>query len=536
MLRLIKFLHQEMSAVAARIVAALLAAGLARGVLLALFNAGAAAAITGTISWVLPAIFVAVLLLYLLASQQGIHHSVRAVEDMRERVRVRLAGKLLFAQLRFLEQRGTGEIYTQLGSDLQKLRDAAMTFLNALQAAVLVLFSLGYIAWLSVPVFIATLLTGGAGAMLYFWLDKDMRHRISHARNRENALFDALGDTLRGFKELKLSRAKQRDHQLFIARLAREFRDLWVKSESQYQLINIVSQSFLFLLIAIVAFVLPLLTPSSGIITFQTVAAILFMMTPLETLLQAIPSLAKARASLDSIEALETHLDHSNAPETILPPPDFESLTFRNVHFRYDGGSSTDHFDVGPLDLEIKRGEMIFVIGGNGAGKTTFLKLLTGLYSPSSGDILLNDQALHQLGLQNYREYFAAVFSDFHLFSQLYGLDAKDHAALHDLLGDLAIAHKTRVTEGALSTIDLSTGQRKRLAYALNRLLDRQIYIFDEFAADQDPEFRAYFYAELLPRLKRDGKTVIAVTHDDRYFGTADRVVKLDYGHMQSGA
>jgi putative ATP-binding cassette transporter len=534
MLALLSFLHREMKGASTRIVVALLTAGLSRGVLLAIFNAGVAKAADRTLTWQIPAVFFAVLMLYLLASYYGIHHSVRAVEAMRERVRVRLTEKLLFAQLRFLEIRGTGDIYTQLGADLQRLRDAAMTFLNGMQAAVLVVFSLGYLAWLSLPVFFATLITGGLGAATYYWIDSDMRARIVHARSRETALFDALADTLSGFKELKLARARQRDHAGYIARLAREFRELWVKTETLYQLIGITSQTFMFILIAIVAFVLPLFAPTGGIAIFQVVATILFLMTPLETLLQAIPSFAKARVSLQSIERLEKNLD-SDAAETfdqIAKALDFQTLSFRDVHFRFDSAIAEEGFDVGPLDLDIRRGEILFVIGGNGAGKTTFLKLLTGLYAPAQGIIAVDGSTVDNTRRQSYREMFAAVFGDFHLFTQLYGLGHVEPQQMTELLEELGIAHKTRIKDGALSTVDLSTGQRKRLAYAVNRLADRQIYVFDEFAADQDPQFRAYFYTELLPRLKRDGKTVIAVTHDDRWFDVADRVLKMDYGRV----
>jgi putative ATP-binding cassette transporter len=534
MTALLTFLHREMKGASARIVAALLIAGLSRGALLAIFNTGVAKAAGHALSWQVPAAFFGVLVLYLLASYFGIHHSVRAVEMMRERVRVRLAEKLLFAQLRFLEIRGTGDLYTQLGADLQRLRDAAMTFLNGMQSAVLVVFSLGYLAWLSWPVFIATLITGGLGAATYYWIDNDMRARIVHARSRETALFDALADTLRGFKELKLARARQRDHQGYIAGLAREFRELWVKTETLYQLIGITSQTFMFILIAIVAFVLPLFAPTGGIAIFQVVATILFLMTPLETLLQAIPSFAKARVSLQSIQRLEKNLD-SDAAEAFaetLKPLDFQTLSFRDVHFRFDSAVAEEGFDVGPLDLDIRHGEILFVIGGNGAGKTTFLKLLTGLYSPAQGTITVDGRSIDNANRQSYREMFAAVFGDFHLFTQLYGLGHVETSQVTALLGELGIAHKTSIKNGALSTVDLSTGQRKRLAYAVNRLADRRIYVFDEFAADQDPQFRAYFYTELLPRLKRDGKTVIAVTHDDRWFGVADRVLKMDYGRI----
>ena len=84
--------------------------------------------------------------------------------------------------------------------------------------------------------------------------------------------------------------------------------------------------------------------------------------------------------------------------------------------------------------------------------------------------------------------------------------------------------------DGRFSTLDLSTGQRKRLAMVAALLDDKPIYIFDEWAADQDPGFRRYFYEGLLGELKARGKTVLAVTHDDRYFGVADRVVKRGEG------
>lgn len=534
MLGLLSFLHRETKDASARIVAVLLIAGLCRGALLAIFNEGAAAAVAHTFSWEMPAAFLAVLIAYLAASYDSIHHSVRAVETMRERVRVRLADKLLLTQLRFLEIRGTGDLYTQLGADLQRLRDAAMVFLKGAQAAVLVAFSLAYLAWLSWPVFIATLITGALGAATYYWIDSDMRERIAHARTRESALFDALADTLRGFKELKLGRARQRDHSSHIARLAREFRQLWVTSETLYQLVNIVSQAFMFLLIAIVAFVVPVFAPMSGVAIFQVVATILFVMTPLETLLSAIPSFAKARVSLQSIEKLEESLDEEAAlSDTVdATPHAFQRISFHDVHFRFESAAEGEGFDVGPLDLDIRRNEILFVIGGNGAGKTTFLKLLTGLYRPLQGRIEVDGRAVTAADGQAYREMFAAVFGDFHLFTRLYGLSDSDPAKFNALLSEMGIAHKTHFRNGELSTVDLSTGQRKRLAYAINRLADRQIYVFDEFAADQDPQFRAYFYTGLLPRLKREGKTVVAVTHDDRWFHVADRVLKMDYGSV----
>lgn len=96
----------------------------------------------------------------------------------------------------------------------------------------------------------------------------------------------------------------------------------------------------------------------------------------------------------------------------------------------------------------------------------------------------------------------------------------------------LEIAHKVSIRDGSFTTTDLSTGQRKRLALINAWLEERPVLVFDEWAADQDPTFRRIFYTELLPELKRLGKTIIVISHDDRYFDVADRLVRMAAGKV----
>jgi putative ATP-binding cassette transporter len=96
----------------------------------------------------------------------------------------------------------------------------------------------------------------------------------------------------------------------------------------------------------------------------------------------------------------------------------------------------------------------------------------------------------------------------------------------------LALDHKVRVTDQRLSTTDLSQGQRRRLALLTAYLEDRPFYVFDEWAADQDPHYKQIFYTELLPELRARGKGVAVITHDDRYFHLGDRIVKLHDGQI----
>lgn len=199
-------------------------------------------------------------------------------------------------------------------------------------------------------------------------------------------------------------------------------------------------------------------------------------------------------------------------------------------YFREKENSS---FTLGPVTLTLYPGALVFVTGGNGSGKTTLVKLLTGLYMPEHGELRLDGETIGAHNIQRYRQMFSVVFSDFFLFDELHGMQNVD-ADARQYLSLLQLDHKVSVQEGKLSTIDLSQGQRKRLALLTAYLEDRPIYVFDEWAADQDPLFRNIFYHKLLPELKSRGKTVIVISHDDRYFHLADRIIKLDYGLLEA--
>ena len=188
---------------------------------------------------------------------------------------------------------------------------------------------------------------------------------------------------------------------------------------------------------------------------------------------------------------------------------------------------------MGPVDEEIRRGEILFLVGGNGSGKTTLLKLLTALYRPIQGCIRVDGLEIVPANVQAYRNLFSAIFSDFHLFDKLHGLRDVAPERVDELLRLMEISDKTTFGSGRFSTTNLSTGQRKRLALVVSYLEDKLVYVFDEVAADQDPHFRQYFYETMLPELKRTLKTVVVVSHDDRYFHVADRVLEMDYGKFR---
>jgi putative ATP-binding cassette transporter len=118
------------------------------------------------------------------------------------------------------------------------------------------------------------------------------------------------------------------------------------------------------------------------------------------------------------------------------------------------------------------------------------------------------------------------------LFGKLYGLRDLDPGQVNALLERMQLDTKTAYVDGRFTSLNLSTGQRKRMGLLIALLEDKPICVFDEWAAEQDPEFRSYFYEELLHQLKEEGKTIIAVSHDDRYFHHADKIIKMEYGQL----
>jgi putative ATP-binding cassette transporter len=297
------------------------------------------------------------------------------------------------------------------------------------------------------------------------------------------------------------------------------------------------SQTFFYILIGVLVFVLPTMSEAYGDVLTKSTAVILFIIGPLTTMVGTIPLYSKANVAVDNLYKFEHFLDSRLAEkqsESALRFEDFRQIDLEKIHFAYSNDPTAPGFAVGPFDFQIKRGETIFLIGGNGSGKSTLMKLLVALYRPVTGGISVDGLRLQRQHYANYRELFSVIFSDFHLFDRLYGVHQVDERRVLELLKEMQLDDKTNFENGRFTNLNLSTGQRKRLALIIAMLDDRPILALDEFAADQDPSFRSYFYDVILKELKARGKTVIAITHDDRYFGYADRVVKMEYGKLDT--
>jgi putative ATP-binding cassette transporter len=294
----------------------------------------------------------------------------------------------------------------------------------------------------------------------------------------------------------------------------------------------------IFALLVALTFVLPQYVTTTADTVGELIALVMFIFSPISGLVMGYPAYVRASIALENIDALEKKLDQKAPPaEALTDDPwvgKLEEIEAANVSFSYVGEGDEESFHIGPLSLTITSGEVLFIVGGNGSGKSTLLKVLTGIYPPEDGALKMNGTPVTPANVQAYRERISAVYADFHLFSKLYGLEGVSEESVSRLLQRMHLDRKTSFAARRFTAMNLSTGQRKRLALVVALLEDRPVYAFDEVAADQDPEFRGYFYEELIPDLKRRGKTVLVVTHDDRYFHCADRIATMEYGKLRS--
>ena len=421
-----------------------------------------------------------------------------------------------------------------------EISQSAGVIIAALQSAIMVSFSVLYLATLSLWAFALTILIVVIGISIYLSKEKFIIQFIHKTNASEVKLLTSITHLLDGFKEVKLSKDRSNDLANHISSVASEVRGHRVQTERLYNWNYIFAQSFFYVLVAVMVFILPRFIEVYADSVTEIAAVILFIIGPLSTVVSGFPAYTKANIAVLDINDLEMNLDHLNGRphlfnETVQKHiAAFNTVSLKSVEFSYYDVQKDALFKTGPIELTLKKGETLFIVGGNGSGKSTLLKLLTGLYTPEKGKIEVDNTIISPENVQEYRELFSAIFSDFHLFDRLYGIKDWSDDEIFSLIKEFQLEDKTSFKDGVFTNLNLSTGQKKRIAMIVALLENRPICVFDEWAADQDPEFRRYFYYELIPKLKQTGKTIIIVSHDDQYFNTADRIMKMDYGQLSA--
>lgn len=464
----------------------------------------------------------------------------RRVEQIIHRLRVRLTERARQAELLDIEAIGRSEIFACISKETQTISLAAPTLVIAAQSAVLVVFTMLYIAYLSMEAFALSIVFTTIGAGIHMLRSKEIKRQLHEAYHLENRLLDGFTDMLDGFKEVKMSTARSDDIARNVERISAAVADKKIITQTLYSIDFILSQVTFFVLTGMMVFVVPMLSATYVENVVMTTTATLFMIGPISNVVGGVPVIASANAAAETIFALERRLSEieRSVTEDVPAIADFAEIVLDGLTFHHHGVGQEKGFLVGPVNLTIRKGTTVFITGGNGSGKTTLMRMLTGLYPAEHGALRLDRTPIDPTNMAAYRNLFAVIFSDNHLFKELYGLETVDRDLARDLFELLEMQQKAKLVGRTFDTISLSGGQRKRLALIAALLEKKPIYIFDEWAADQDPHFRQKFYRVILPRLRAEGKTIIAVTHDDKYFDAADVHLHMEEGrlHLVRGA
>jgi putative pyoverdin transport system ATP-binding/permease protein len=487
------------------------------------------------IAWGFVGLVVAVLVSNFLSRVVLVHLSQRTTYDLN----MRLCRQVVATPLRRLEEIGMSRILSTLTQDIPAITTALIELPFFLINVTILIVCFAYLGWLSFTVLSGLIISLVVGILSFHLLRAKARSALKFAREEADKLIGHCRALTEGTKELKLNRQRRKDFfSKVLEPTAANYRHHYVAGRTVYAAVHSWGQVLYFIIIGLILFALPAVQEINLTTLTAFTITVLYMRAPIGTLMELGPVFGMANIALEKVEELglslaATDADEQRVDETRLRKP-WERIELFGVTHTYFQEREDRNFICGPINLTLYPGELVFMMGGNGSGKTTFAKLVTGLYVPESGEIRIDGEVVTDRNREYYRERFSAVFSDFYLFTQLLGLDPNDlENRAQAGLNRLQLDHKVEIGGGCFSTTELSQGQRKRLALLIAFLEDRPIYLFDEWAADQDPTFREVFYQELLPELKIRGKTVIVISHDDRYFHVADRLIKMDCGRIE---
>lgn len=427
------------------------------------------------------------------------------------------------------------EIHAAIISDVGILTQASMSIINFVTSAIIVTACFIYIVSISPLLFGITMLTAVAGVSIYWIGSRKIIIHLKIVRRLEEDFVENYQAIINGFKEIYMEPEKGRflyDHK--IEKISQEACRSIAIALNRLLNNSQVGQILYYILISSILLVFSVVLGLNVKSIVAFVFTLMYLFGSIETIMVLFPQMLRAKVAYNHLTGLNERLaeyqsEISVASTMRMSREEFSNITIRGLKFSYR--SDRDAFGIGPADLDIQRGEIIFLYGGNGAGKTTFMNSIIGLYAPSAGEIRLNDVIVNTENYPIYRTLFSVVFSDFYLFKEIMEADKFDNDKFEVYL-NLFELETTLKAGNRICDKDLSTGQRKRLALILALMEEKPILVMDEWAADQDPYFRNKFYTKLLPSIKEDGFTVIAITHDDKYYHCADKLYKMEAGQL----
>lgn len=455
-------------------------------------------------------------------------------------LRISLSRQILQKHYEVIERIGQSRLQALLTDDISTISQAMGALPSIAVALATSLGCIGYLGWISPTTLLGLIVAAIPAVAGYRLLHRKAVRQSRLVLKTRNQLFSYYRSLIEGSKELLLHEARR---STFLDGLlqptVQELIQQQTLARTWHQAAQSWSQSIYFFFILLLFMGAGFAHLEPGVIATYAIVA-LYLKSSVLTVLQMLTFWSDAEVALTQVESLGFTLDSSSdgrqmatvTPGVFANKEQQIQLALTNISYLY-AQEEQSSFSLGPLDLTLDSGELVFIVGGNGSGKTTLIKLLTGLYTPRTGEITWNGKPVVAQNLRQYQQNFSVIFADFFLFDQLLGIEEWEIDQRAEFyLRQLQLDNKVKIEGNRLSTTNLSHGQRKRLALLTAYLEDRPVYIFDEWAASQDPEFREVFYRQLLPELKQRGKLVIVISHDDHYFDVADRVIELDFGKI----
>jgi putative ATP-binding cassette transporter len=453
------------------------------------------------------------------------------------KLRIKLCRQILASPLKHLEEIGIDRMLGCLTGDVDLISQAINGVPALVVNVVILICGLAYMGSLSLSLLGFSLLFAVLGVASYRYSSRFASTYVVRSRQAQDVLLKRVRGVIEGVKELKMHKDRRLEYVEQVVDAQNVVRDSKYLGDILHDAAIAWGRLTFFIAIGLLLFLWPRVIATSAATLTGYTLTVLYLMSPLEQIIGWLPFLGWTLNAVWQIERLGLALEERTKSEGEFAATDcfadWQEMELAGATHAYRREGQPHGFVLGPIDATIRRGQIVFIIGGNGSGKTTLAKLITGLYIPESGEVRLDGRPIDDDNREAYRQLFSVVFDDAVIFESLWGLKAANlDERAQEFLRQLELDHVVTVSDGVFSTTRLSRGQRKRLALVTAYLEDRSIYLFDEWAADQDPTFRRIFYERLLPELKRRGKTVVAVTHDDRYFDAADQLIKLEEGKV----
>jgi len=482
--------------------------------------------------------FVALITLSFACSSFFQNYMVNITNGILYSLELSIVEKIRRAKYESFEKLGAEKIYAAIGDTriLSRVPEAAVNLINS---TITIFCALAYLMWVSPIGGISVLVLMGILMLIYLYRNNMIERDLNKVRDLQDDYYSSLREMLDGFKEIKMS--EQRNNNLYekhIKRNRNQSESLSNRTSKKYVTNELLGTYSWYVVLGVIMFVLPMIAKLDAVQTTVFITTVLFMISPIAQLIMFFPFYTGVKIAMERIDKIEHALEE-------LPPLQrnsadaaaFTSLRFENITYKYTNENGEVTFSLEPLNVSIHNGEIIFITGGNGSGKTTFINLLTGLYTPLSGQVYINEKPVSWKEYLAFVQNVSVIFSNNYMFQRNY-----DEHDLSDNNKPFAYFRRMLNLDGILrinsqqgsAVTKLSKGQQKRLALLLSLMENKPLLVLDEWAAEQDPQNRNYFYNMWLEELRQTGKTIIAVTHDDDYYHLADRVIKFNYGRIQS--